>query len=431
MNSWGTTGGSELGTWGTGSRDRYTQVVGPGPQLPGSATPSSRASKLENAAFVSMLAFGASTQFSIAAAQILLTIASALTIALVIRDRERVEVPRMFWPLLAYGAITLVSAYFSIDPKTSWWDTKQLLLFVVVPLSYRLFRGGRSFTAVDVVITVGALHATYGVIQYAILNYDNLGLRVRGLLGHYMTFSGLIMLVACTAVARLMFRKQDRTWPAAVVPALLVALALTMSRNAWVGTCAGIGLLFLLRDFRLVGILPVAAGLFLAFAPAHVSERLYSTFSLSDPTNRDRLAMIRSGFRIIKDYPLAGVGPDTVRLVYQHYRDPKAEKQLNPHLHNVPLQIAAERGLPALLIWLWFVFVLMREFARNLRSTRIRWLHTAGLAGVVAMLAAGMFEYNFGDSEFLMLFLLLVTLPFAADRIPASTAPAIEQQRAA
>ena len=31
------------------------------------------------------------------------------------------------------------------------------------------------------------------------------------------------------------------------------------------------------------------------------------------------------------------------------------------------------------------------------------------------MLAAGMFEYNFGDSEFLMLFLLLVTLPYAAD----------------
>ena len=32
------------------------------------------------------------------------------------------------------------------------------------------------------------------------------------------------------------------------------------------------------------------------------------------------------------------------------------------------------------------------------------------------MLAAGMFEYNFGDSEFLMMFLIIVTLPFAADR---------------
>jgi hypothetical protein len=30
------------------------------------------------------------------------------------------------------------------------------------------------------------------------------------------------------------------------------------------------------------------------------------------------------------------------------------------------------------------------------------------------MLAAGQFEYNFGDSEFLMLFLVLMTLPYAA-----------------
>jgi len=27
-----------------------------------------------------------------------------------------------------------------------------------------------------------------------------------------------------------------------------------------------------------------------------------------------------------------------------------------------------------------------------------------------------MFEYNFGDSEFLMLFLILITLPFAANK---------------
>ena len=35
---------------------------------------------------------------------------------------------------------------------------------------------------------------------------------------------------------------------------------------------------------------------------------------------------------------------------------------------------------------------------------------------MVAMLVAGMSEYNFGDSEFLMLLLVLITLPFAAAR---------------
>ena len=60
---------------------------------------------------------------------------------------------------------------------------------------------------------------------------------------------------------------------------------------------------------------------------------------------------------------------------------------------------------------------------------RCRSLPTAALAGVVAMLTAGMFEYNFGDSEFLMLFLLLVTLPYAADRVPART-PAVDRATA-
>jgi len=36
------------------------------------------------------------------------------------------------------------------------------------------------------------------------------------------------------------------------------------------------------------------------------------------------------------------------------------------------------------------------------------------LAGAAAMCRS--LEYNFGDSEFLMLFLVLITLPYASDR---------------
>ena len=124
--------------------------------------------------------------------------------------------------------------------------------------------------------------------------------------------------------------------------------------------------------------------------------------------------MAKTGLHIIKDYPLTGVGPDMVIQVYPVYRDKSAITQLNPHLHNVPLQIAAERGIPALLIWLWFVVTVIVDFVRLRRSAAESFLAHAGLACVAAMLAAGMFEHNFGDSEFLMLFLLLITLPYAA-----------------
>ena len=55
----------------------------------------------------------------------------------------------------------------------------------------------------------------------------------------------------------------------------------------------------------------------------------------------------------------------------------------------------------------------------------------AALAATTAMLTAGLFEYNFGDSEFLMLFLVLITLPYAAERAPvALDAPLLHARRA-
>jgi putative inorganic carbon (hco3(-)) transporter len=379
------------------------------------AMPALPAAPLERAACLALLAFAAALQVSIAAADIFLTIAVVLWIGLLVRKRERIEFPTMFWPLAAYGAVTLISSLFSIDPNVSLVDSKQLVLLVIVPLAYRLFRGPRARLAVDIIITVGAVSATWGIVQYLILNYDHLGRRPQGTLGLYMTYSGLLMLVTCAAVARVMFAQHHRAWAALVLPALILALGFTFTRSAWVGACVGVGILFLLRDFRLLGLLPIAFGMFLVLAPTNLTSRLYSTFSLKDPSNADRVAMMKSGWRIIKDDPLTGVGPDMIIQVYPHYRDKDAVNQLNPHLHNVPLQIAAERGIPALLVWAWFIVTLVRDFIR-LRRSSFPSLSNAGLAVIGAMLAAGLFEYNFGDSEFLMLFLVLVTLPYAAER---------------
>jgi hypothetical protein len=63
--------------------------------------------------------------------------------------------------------------------------------------------------------------------------------------------------------------------------------------------------------------------------------------------------------------------------------------------------------------------VLTRDLWRLFKTGENRVLVTTALAAVASMLAAGLFEYNFGDSEFLMLFLVLATLPFAAVRTEA------------
>jgi O-antigen ligase len=371
---------------------------------------------IEQAGLAAIYGVAGALQFSIAAAQILLTIAFVCWIALIVIDREPVEVPKFAWPLALYALISLVSTAFSPDPRLSLMADKQMVLFLLVPLVYRFATGQHASTLVTVIVSFAAVSAAVGIIQYGVFHYDNLGQRPQGTLGHYMTYSGLLMLVIGLAIARILFGQGGRMWAALVMPALAVAVVLTFTRSAWVGACAAAALLLLLKDRRLLALLPIVAALFFLLAPTAITNRYASIFSLKDPTNRDRLAMLREGAHMVRDHPVFGIGPNMVEPLYAQYRDPDAVQPVNPHLHNVPVQIAAERGLPALAVWLWFIIGLVVALTKQLKDRRVRFLAAAGLAAVVAMLAAGMFEYNFGDSEFLMLFLILATLPFAAGR---------------
>ncbi len=362
-----------------------------------------------------LLLFVFALPLSIAVSQILLTVLVGLRLAAGAPHAVRPPAPGFFTPLAAYAGWTLlVSVPFSLDPATSLVESREVLLFLVAPVVHGLGHGERARTVATVVLAAGAVTAVIGVVQYGILQYDDLGRRPSGSMGHYMTYAGLLMLILGVAVSRLLFDTRDRAAAVAVLPALSIALVVTLTRSAWIGTTAGIGLLAALRDRRLLALAPVAAAVFLAVAPAPVTDRVYSTFDLRNPTNRDRLAMLTAGAGMVRDHPLTGVGPGLVEARYADYRPAHAVNDTNPHLHNVPLQIAAERGLPALALWGWFVAAVAVDLARRLRVPASRALAAGGLAAVAAMLAAGLFEYNFGDSEFLMLLLVLVTLPASA-----------------
>lgn len=372
--------------------------------------------RLEQTASWALIGAAGALQFSIAAGELLAAAAAACWLALLIVRREPFRAPRMFWPLAVYAALTLVSSAFSPQPLTSFIDSRQLVLFLLVPVTYRLMNETRAQALVSAVMALGAASAAIGIFEFGVLHFDSLGRRPQGTLGHYMTYSGLLMLVIGVALSRILFGQRERTWALLVMPALLVAVAVTLSRNAWVGACVAAALLFTLKDFRLLAVLPIVAAIFFGIAPTTMQARLFSIFNKSD--NRDRVAMLEEGEHMVRDHPLVGLGPNMVQQRYSEYRVPYAVERVNPHLHNVPMQIAAERGLPALATWLWFIGLLIVELGRRFRVGERQFFAALGLASVAAMLAAGMFEYNFGDSEFLMLFLILVTLPFAAAREP-------------
>jgi O-antigen ligase len=364
--------------------------------------------------FLALLGFVAALQFSIAVANVFFGLALLMWLLRLVTRRTTFDAPAFFIPLAAYGAATLISAALSSDPAAGFVDSKQLVLFLLVPIVYDLVRGASAPLVVQVIISVGAISAAVGVVQYGVLQYDNLGRRAQGSLGHYMTYSGLLMLVTCAAGARLLFTR-ERAWPLLMMPALIAALAASFSRSAWVGTCAGVAFLLLMKgDLRLIAVVPMVAALFLVLAPPAITDRVYSIFDPQNATRLDRVAMLHVGGRMVAAYPLTGVGPTMVERRYREFLASNEDQHVNPHLHNVPMQIAAERGLPALAVWLCFIVMLGAGLIHRLKIPESRFLAAAALSCIIAMLAAGQFEYNFGDSEFLMLFLVFMTLPFAA-----------------
>jgi putative inorganic carbon (hco3(-)) transporter len=378
---------------------------------------------LDRIALWLLLLFVASLQMSIFAAGILLSLMLVCWVALLIRDRERPSAPEFVLPLAVYAVLTLISSAFAIEPWESFKDDKQLIYLAVVPAAvYHLARGKRATTVIDVIVTVGAAGAAWGIVQYGLLHFDSLGKRPQGISHHYMTFSGFLMLGICSVLARLIFGARDRIWPALVLPALIVALFLTLGRGAWVGTSIAVAVIFSLKNFRLMAAIPIVVAVAFSLAPDTVTRRMTSVFDLQDPSNRDRVAMLKTGVAMTSAHPLTGVGPNMIEKVYVQYRAPEAVQQTNQHLHNVPMQIAAERGIPALAVFVWFVVSLARSLLKMFRSGDNRVLAATALASLIGMLAAGQFEYNFGDSEFQMLFLVLITLPFAALR-PEPQAP--------
>jgi len=285
----------------------------------------------------------------------------------------------------------------------------------------------RQRVVVWTVAVVGTFEAAFGIVAWLLplpwgagiepsrpltSLYGKVGGRISGTTGLSPDVIGVIFVLSIPLTVALALgatdTRQRRLWWLAV-GLQFVALALTYTRTSLViAAVIAAVLLVMARSFRpllLAGAVVVVMALVTPLGARLVGDA------------NDRMALWTSAVRMMEDHPLTGVGPDMIMQVYPHYRDKTAVNERTPHLHNVPLQIAAERGVPALIVWIWFIVVLVRDFWRR-RHSLYPSLSNTGLAVIGAMLAAGLFEYNFGDSEFLMLFLVLVTLPYAAEREP-------------
>ena len=89
------------------------------------------------------------------------------------------------------------------------------------------------------------------------------------------------------------------------------------------------------------------------------------------------------------------------------------------HLHNIYIHYAAERGVPTMLFLVWLLVKILFDFLRAVRRlppgpSEAKFLLHGGVAVVLAIMLAGVFELNLGDSEVLTLFLAAVACGYVA-----------------
>ncbi len=368
---------------------------------------------------------------SITAMETFLAISFVLWLIGLIQKKETFTIPSFFWLLLAYAGLSLIACLFSVNPEISFRDARELLLYLLIPItmSAAATASGRSWT-ITALLASGYLSLFYSLGYFAFKAQP--GERIQGFMGHYMTQSGLLLLFLCVAASFFFFWPPRRAsgqaeflppWErwlwAAAIPLASVCLGLTLTRSAWIGLVAAFAfLLFVWRPKSLI-FLPVALVIVFLLSPRPVRQRAQSIFSLQSSSNQQRLQYIRAGLKIIKERPLFGTGPDTVDMVFQ---DPayglSIEARRNVHLHNNIIQVAAERGIPTLLVWLaffgWSFLAILRRF-KNRESPAFPYAAAAGSA-LLGLFVAGLFEYNFADSEVVVLLLFILTLPFAISR---------------
>ncbi|VBB06319.1 o-antigen ligase [Lucifera butyrica] len=200
-----------------------------------------------------------------------------------------------------------------------------------------------------------------------------------------------------------------------IVLALLVAilglcLVLTYSRGAWLSILVifvTYGIIYNRKVLWLLFLIPIMV----FFAHDAVGERLVSIFNPTDTSATMRMAIWESTLSMIMDHPFLGIGWGAYWLVYPKYdffiQDAAVKIY---HAHNMYLHIAAEIGIPGLLVFLTIMIGHARAAYCVLRSTQDRWL--AGLmlgvlSAILGLAVSGFTDYVMYNVQMSMLYWLL------------------------
>jgi putative inorganic carbon (hco3(-)) transporter len=361
---------------------------------------------------------------------------AAATLALLVclwRDSAELRFPPLRAPLATFFVCTLLSILFSGHIRDGFEGIRKFYLFLMLLIVVSTVR-----TAADArhllwgLAAATTLSAAWSLVQF-VRKYQaaeaagedfrltyTAGHRITGFVSHWMTLSGIEMIVLLLLAALLLFTAGQGRWLLAICAAVIAAsLAAGYTRSMWMGTALGLVYLLWHRDRRWLIALPLAAGLLLALNPAGIGDRIVSIWKPTGDvdSNQFRIICRRTALEMIRAHPWFGLGPGQVRPRFLEFVPADIPRPLPSgayiHMHNTYLQFGAERGLPALAALLWLLGKILLDLFRAARRDPAGWELKAAIAATIAVLAAGWYEHNLGNGQVLPLFLAAVGLGYA------------------
>ncbi|MFN2498479.1 MAG: O-antigen ligase family protein [Pyrinomonadaceae bacterium] len=239
--------------------------------------------------------------------------------------------------------------------------------------------------------------------------------RASGWTRHYETYAEILQILAQLALGLALahltnhgFNRWSR-FAFLATGLLALGLALTAMRTAMIAFAIGVlviswrALHGRARLVTLAGlVLLLLVGVFVVY-----QTRAHQALLLQDPSSYLRVEVARVGLSRIMQHPLFGHGMDAMHVHWNEWGFPGRDML---HLHSTPLQLAFDRGLPALLFWLWIVWLFWRTASGNEKILREasdtnRYGILLGATGAVAgFFASSLVNYNLGDGEVALVF---------------------------
>lgn len=228
----------------------------------------------------------------------------------------------------------------------------------------------------------------------------------------------------------------ERSFYAGCLVVTLVAVTLGASRGGFLGLVAGF--LFLvwksrqrIRNLALASVLLIPVSLLLPSSPL---QRLLHPTWVDTQAVESRTAAWEAGINMIKTHPIFGVGLGNFKPLVRQYQDRATQVEIIAH--NTYIEIGAELGLPALLVFLALLFSSYRSLERVRRrairsGARLLALAALGIeGGLVGFCVSAFFLSAEYEKFFWLMIFLSMCLPRLAVQVAVERKEAGERLRA-